>query len=224
MTTPGRYAANDGAFAKSAGSAAARGGVLIAVAVILGLIILAVGYDGGDDSAAIGDDPSDDTSADDPSDDTTDSTPADDAPDDDTDGTPGDDTDDAPTDDAPDDDAPDDTDDPPVTTPSARPPGEVKVVVANGVGEPGLAGTTAGVLSTAGYVTEPTNTATKPQTTSQVLWIDGYEEEAKAVADVIGAPASVIIQAPADPTALVEATTVADFHIFVIQGDDRLAG
>ena len=39
MTTPGRYAADEGTFAKSAGSAAARGGVLIAVAVTFGLTL-----------------------------------------------------------------------------------------------------------------------------------------------------------------------------------------
>ena len=62
MTAPGRYAAGDGSFAKSAGGAAARGGVLIAVAVAIGLIILNFAYDGGDESAAV---PGDDSVADD---------------------------------------------------------------------------------------------------------------------------------------------------------------
>jgi len=55
MTSPGRYASSDGSFAKSAGSAAARGGILIAIAVVIGFVLLWQGFDGGESDAAVGD-------------------------------------------------------------------------------------------------------------------------------------------------------------------------
>ena len=82
MTSPGRYAASDGSFAKSAGSAAARGGILIAIAVVIGFVLLWQGFDGGDSEAAVGDpgttDSPDPTDSTDPTDTTgtTDSVPA----------------------------------------------------------------------------------------------------------------------------------------------------
>ena len=40
MTAQGRYAATDSSFGRSAGNAAARGGALVAVAVVIGFLLL----------------------------------------------------------------------------------------------------------------------------------------------------------------------------------------
>lgn len=62
MTSPGRYVASDGSFARSASGAAARGGILIAIAVVIGVLLLWQGFDGGEPTAATdgGDDAGDD--------------------------------------------------------------------------------------------------------------------------------------------------------------------
>lgn len=48
MTTHGRHAADDGSFARSAGGAVARGAALVAVAVLIGVLLLARGLDSGE--------------------------------------------------------------------------------------------------------------------------------------------------------------------------------
>ena len=219
--TAGRYAAGDGSFAKSAGGAAARGGVLIAVAVALGLIILNFAYDGGDESAVVpGDSSADDATSDDGGGTGTDDGSADDGSDGDGDGS----------DDGSDGDGSDggdgtDTTTTLPTTPSTNLPGDVKVVVANGVGETGLAGTVAAELTTAGYVASDKNATGVPVAASVVYYVDGYAADAAAVAEVLAAPASVVQAAPPDVLALVsDPDDVADHHVFAILGEDRLLG
>jgi len=226
MTTPGRYAAADGSFARSTSNAAARGGALIAVALVIGFLLLwkgGIGSDGdaaaididssdggsdvvddsGDDGAAAGDDSGDDGSGDDSGDDGS----GDDSGDDGT----GDDG--------------DTTDSTPITV-STRPLGEVKVVVANAVGEAGLAGVRTAVLTTAGYVGQAANAATRPVETSVVYYLSGYEQDAAGVAAELGADAALVLSpAPVDPTTLVaDATGIEDFHIWVVLGADRVLG
>ncbi len=215
MTTQGRYAAPDSSFGRSAGNAAARGGALVAVAVVIGFLLLWQGGVGGSDDAVIVADGSESDDA--IGGDTTDEDTTSDA--------------DVATEDGTDDDAaaPDDTVDtaPEETvapTPVTRPPGEVKAAVANGVGEAGLAGARASVLSTAGYVTVAAN-AVAETAQSQVYYVEGFGEDAQAIAVELGGDAAVLRPAPSDPGALVtDATAVDGFHVFVILGTDRVLG
>ena len=112
----------------------------------------------------------------------------------------------------------------PFLPPVTRPPGDVKVAVANGVGEAGLAGARASVLSTAGYVTVAANAAAETAQ-SQVYYVEGYGEEAQGITVELGGDAAVLRPAPSDPGALVtDATAVEGFHVFVILGTDRVLG
>ena len=217
MTTQGRYAAPDSSFGRSAGNAAARGGVLVAVAVVIGFLLLWQGGVGGSGDAGIVAD----------SGDTDDSVASDAAGEDATsdagssadDGAGG--GDDLATVDDTIDTEPEETIPP---TPVTRPPGDVKVAVANGVGEAGLAGARASVLSTSGYVTVAVNAAAETAQ-SQVYYVDGYGEDAQAIAVELGGDAAVLRPAPSDPGALVtSATAVEGFHVFVILGTDRVLG
>ena len=215
MTAQGRYAAPDSSFGRSAGNAAARGGALVAVAVVIGFLLLWQGGVGGSGDAVITADGSESTDA--IGSDTVDEDTTSDAA--------------AATDDGTGEDAaaPDDTVDtaPEETIPPApvtRPPGDVKVAVANGVGEAGLAGARASVLSTAGYVTVAANAAAETAQ-SQVYYVEGYGEDAQAIAVELGGDAAVLRPAPSDPGALVtDATAVEGFHVFVILGTDRVLG
>ena len=201
MTTPGRYASSDNSFARSTGNAAARGVMLIAVAVLIGVVLLSKGFDGSSSAADVPTSPT--TSAD----------PGTTAP-------------------------PDDSTDAPATTTDAgetpgttaavvvpavtRPAGEVKVVVANGTGVSGAAGAAKDELTAVGYVAEAKNAVTVPTELSAVYYIDGYEEEAKAVASTMGGTAALLRVAPADPAALIKTSTdLTGFHIFVILGVDN---
>ena len=222
MTTHGRYAASDSSFAQSTGNAATKGLALIAVAVVIGFLLLWQGGVGGSGDAAVT--TSDDTSSDDASSD--DSSGSDDASSDDSssDDSSGDDSGDGSTDDADDGDTGDtDTTDTTPATPTTRPLGEVKVAVANGVGVSGLAGQQAQLLTTAGFVTIAVNAAADTEL-SAVYYVDGYGLEAEAVAVELGASGEVL-RAATDPSALVaDATAVEGFHIFVVLGSDRVLG
>jgi len=202
MTTPGRYASSDNSFAGSTGNAAARGVALIAVAVLIGFVLLAKGFDGPSDTSTA---PTVTTTAA-PNVTTTEAgatettTTADPA------GT---------------------TTSAPAIAPAAslRPPAEVKVVVANGSGVNGAAGAAKGELTTAGYVAEAKNAVTATTELSAVYYIDGYAEEAKAVAQTLGGTAALLRAAPADPLALIASPAgLEDFQIFVILGTDKAIG
>jgi len=203
MTAPGRYAASDNSFTKSTATAAARGGILIAIAVVIGVLLLWQGFDGDDPVEADDSDTSDDAVEEDQT--TTTSSR----------GTGGDDT-------------PDTT----VTTTTAAPvvvdpPNLVKVAVLNGRGETGLAGSRSDHLKTAGYVSIAANADTSDKEFSRVYFTPGYADEAELVAVALNGSPSVIEAAPADPLTLVgetyrEATT--DYHIYVVLGADAVLG
>jgi hypothetical protein len=211
MNQPGRYAASDGSFAKSASSAAARGGALIAVAVVLGFILLKWGFDGGDPDAEVAA-PVDDGATEEPADEedpsTTDPSTTDPATEDDpAEGDPG--TDDGTT-----------TSEPVVVDD----PATVDVVVLNGTGEPGLAGTRGEALGAVGYTWTAGNAATTPTEVSNVFYAAGFADEAKAVAEALSGGAAVLAEAPADQGALAaaehaEATAAAD--VVVVLGADQ---
>ena len=222
MTAPGRYATNDGSFARSTGNAAARGGALIAVAVVIGILLLWKGGVGGDDSsAAIQDDgtSTDEGSGDDSSTETDDGSGS---ADDDTASAAGADGESL----AVDGGSTDNTTDAAPITPTARPVGEVKVMVANGAGESGLAGSQSGILTTAGYVAVAVNAAVATDI-STVWYIDGYDADAIGVAEALGGSEIHLRLAGADPVALVregEAIGNEDAHVWVVLGSDRALG
>lgn len=145
MARSGRHAANDGSFGRSAGNAALRGGALLAVAVVLGIVLL----NAADDNDAFspvtagqtGNTSPDTTEA--PAGTTTTS-----------------------------------------TTVALRPSAEVKVLAANGTNTKGLAGQVKDKLRAFGYnALAPTDATKKPVTTSVVYFTEGYEGEARQIAE-----------------------------------------
>jgi cytoskeletal protein RodZ len=210
MTSPGRYAASDGSFAKSAGSAAARGGILIAIAVVIGFVLLWQGFDGGESDAAVG---GPDTTDSTPSDDTTDTTPPTDSTD--------------PSDSTPPTDSTDPSDSTPPTDstpPELDDPSTIKVAVLNATGEAGLASERGEVLGALGYVWTAGNAAESPLTDSKVYFVPGYADEAKVVAEALSGPPTVLDIAPEDPATLASPEYAADTgaaDIIVVLGTDN---
>lgn len=86
--------------------------------------------------------------------------------------------------------------DPTTTTAALRPPAEVKVLVANGSGVNGAAGATTSALEALGYVTGSPANASRVDAT-QVLFTEGYQPEAEAVAEALGTPPTAVAAMPA---------------------------
>lgn len=207
MTSPGQHAAPDGSFGRSAGGAAGRGLVLIVIAIAVGLILLAKGFDGADTTLASSPAAEEPAAADQPTSD---------------DSTTGDGTEvdsETPTDEGT--DATTDT----VATETTHPPAEVKVAAVNATGAPGVAGRATTQLDALAYVTQAKNAAANSDV-SAVYYMAGYAEDAKAVAGALGIPADLIqASTPEEALALIkESDNVADFNIFIIQGADGQAG
>jgi len=139
--------------------------VLIAVAVVLGLFLLRAMDDSPTFSLA-GNDSAEESSGDDE--------PADAGAGAD-DGEPGD---------APDEGGGDDGGDEPAE-PQVRPPGEITVIVLNGSGVQGAAGNMSDQIASAGYQTATPDNTGSVETTS-IRFAEGYEAEAKALAQVVG--------------------------------------
>ncbi len=79
------------------------------------------------------------------------------------------------------------------TTLPTRPPGEVKVLVANGTAIRGLGGKTSDALKALTYnVLSPTDT-TKALETSSIQYDTGFETEARAIATTLGLPVSAVV-------------------------------
>ncbi len=164
---PGRYAAADGSFARSAGGAGARGLALLALALLIGVVLL-----NATDADPPGTTVSADGDADSPSGDGGDSDAA------------GEGTSPAPT-----------TTVPPTTLP-ARAAKDVKVIVANASAVKGAAGNAKKVLDPAGYNNlAPANAA--PVETTSVFFVPGYDRDAAAVAVVLQLPPTVVKPMPA---------------------------
>jgi hypothetical protein len=82
------------------------------------------------------------------------------------------------------------------TTAAPRPPAEVKVLIANGSDIDGAAGAQTDALEALGYVTaDPTNTSTKVPATV-VYFTVGYQAEAEALAEAIGAAVTEVKPLP----------------------------
>jgi LytR cell envelope-related transcriptional attenuator len=87
------------------------------------------------------------------------------------------------------------------TAAPVRQPAEVVVRVANVSGVDGAASARTEQLAGAGYqVVEPTNGPEGQQLdATQVLFVDGFEGEARALAEALGAPADGVAAMPAQP-------------------------
>ncbi len=219
MTAPGRYAASDGSFAKSAGSAAARGGILIAIAVVIGFALLAWGFDGGDDEVAAGGGSTDGDQTDQGDNGDGDSTTT--VPDDGA----GDNGDGDTTTTVPDDGAGDNGDGDTTTTAPAEldDPSSIRVAVLNGTDVGGLAGLRRDTLVALNYVATAGNAAGRPDIVeSKVYFVTGFADEAAVVAEALSGPASVLELAPDDPASLEdgELAEAGSADIIVVLGTD----
>jgi LytR cell envelope-related transcriptional attenuator len=87
------------------------------------------------------------------------------------------------------------------TAAPVRQPAEIVVRVANVSGVEGAAGERTDQLATAGYQTvDPTNGPEGQQLdATQVLFADGFEGEARALAEALGAPTDGVAAMPAQP-------------------------
>lgn len=117
----------------------------------------------------------------------------------------------------PDDETDDTTPDEPEATTTSEPdsgalePGEISVLVLNGGGIAGAAGSTTQTLADSGYqMGEAANAAESPNVEATVVYFaEGFEAEATAVASVLGKPADVVEAMPEDsPGAGSEAANV----------------
>jgi hypothetical protein len=217
MSSAGDHAADDGSLARSTGGAAARGAMLIAAALIIGLVLMAFALDDPQSEITSGSsttDSSDDTSGD-SSDDTADSSDSSDSGD---------------SADTSDDDAAVANTQPPETIPEVEeseglhPPSEVNVLVANGTGGKGVAGAVADKLKTRGYIATAANA---PSTAEGIIYYRvGYADDAREVASILGAPPDIITPAPGDGTIAVAPDAVSDgrltdANVIVIVGADN---
>jgi hypothetical protein len=105
---------------------------------------------------------------------------------------------------------------PSTTARPPRPADQVKVLPANGTGTSGLGGRTGTFLSNNGYNALAPEDATRNLDNSQVLYRADFESEARAVAQLLGLPASSV--KVLDDNAPVADTRGAD--IVVIAGAD----
>jgi LytR cell envelope-related transcriptional attenuator len=153
---PGRHAAGDGSFGRSAGMAAGRGAAVLVVAVVIGVLLLNKVDDpparqvstGGGDTAGTEE---------------TTTTVAEPVP----------------------------------TTIPIRPPGEVKVLSANGTRVNGAAGRVRDSLKAMGYnVLSPLETK-QPVQASAVYFAPGFDREAQAVAQALKLPPTTVAPLPA---------------------------
>lgn len=107
---------------------------------------------------------------------------------------------------------------PPLIT---HPPETVKVVTVNGTNISGLAGASATLLASKGYVTSPKNAARPPIEPSTIFYKDSYGDDAKTVASLLSAPADILTKAPSFILTLIaNPEGVSDYHIFVMIGTD----
>ena len=185
------------------GGAAGRAILLVAVAIALGAFLLARGFDGADDPTAATGNGTGQTETD---------------PDNGENGA--------------DPETVESTTTTTTTTTTTQPPivthapGEVKVAVANGTGDRGRAGRTAGTLNASGYVTAAKNTEQDRVGESVIYYRPGYGDDAKAVASALGAPADLLTPAPATIMTLIRnpetPQDLETFNIFVVVGTDNV--
>ena len=222
MTSSGYHAAEDGSLTRSTGGAAARGAMLIALALIIGLLLVMFALDDPQTELAAGDTDAAAETAD-------------------ADGAAGD--NDTGTEDAaapsvgtPDDDAAAATEtippipeegetvvtDPPVEGGPPVPTNEVTVLVANGRGTAGAAGGIRDVLVADGYTAEVSNA---PATASGVIFYrPGFDGNAIMIGEALGAAPDAVLPAPdsisVDPGAIADGR-LDNANVIVIIGSDE---
>lgn len=87
------------------------------------------------------------------------------------------------------------------TLPPPRPPAEVTVLVANASGVTGAAGARTDQLAAEGYQTATPTNAPEGQLldATQVLFVQGFQPEARALAESLGAPTDGVAGMPEPP-------------------------
>jgi hypothetical protein len=105
------------------------------------------------------------------------------------------------------------------TTLPSKAPAEVPVKVANASGNPanGLAGTTRTALEGKGYTQVSVTDAPSPVTSTQVLFVEGSQGDAQAVAAALGLPVDVVQPMTSPPP-----VTLGDATVLVLAGPDLL--
>jgi len=219
----GYHAADDGSLARSTGGAAARGAMLIALALVIGLVLMAFALDDPQTVIAATDDTTDVESTEDVADSTVVDGTDDGSGDAVSVGEPAGNDEETVATIAPDTTETTDTI-AEAPTGEARPASEVNVLVANGTGGKGVAGTISDKLKADGYIA---NAANAPSTAEAVIYYRvGYDADARAIATALGAPPDIITQAPGDGTIAVAAEAVSDgrltaANVVVIIGNDN---
>lgn len=180
-----------GGFGRSAGTAAMRGFALIGVAVVLGFVLLSSGLD-DDDSVQAGSNRTTTTTTT-ATGETTDPTGTDAT---DPEGTTG------------------------TTSAVPLPPNEVRVLVANGSGVSGAAGTMNEQLKSRGYVGLDPKNASGNVPSTVVYFAEGFQREAAAVATAIGADPAAAVQPMPNPPPLEDPATLQEAHVLIVLGPD----
>jgi hypothetical protein len=103
------------------------------------------------------------------------------------------------------------------TTVKARAHGEVRVVVANGAGIRGLGGRTTDALKSLGYNTLGATDTSQPLDKTQVQFADGFEAEAREVAQVLSLPLTSVQRLNSPPVAPAD---LGDAKVVVLLGAD----
>ncbi len=175
-----------------------RGAVVLVVAIVIGLALLArSGGGGGDDEDASG------------SDQTTEATATTDASD-------GSDTTVVPVQDS-------STTESTAPTGSTQDPATVTVVVLNATDTTGWAGENAGILQSAGYMTDQGNPASGENSdTTTIYATPEAQADAQAVAAVLNLADAPVTQKPAEP--LGDSGQDADADVVVVLGADSVTG
>ncbi|GEM_PF-1027847 len=194
MSSSGIHAAEDGSLARSTGGAAARGAMLIALALVIGLLLVMFALDDPQTELAAGDSDSDvaaeTTDAVDGTEGTEDAGGADDAA--------------APSVGEPEagtaetipqiDEESSVVTDPPVEPGVLLPPNEVTVLISNGRGQAGVAGGLRDLVVADGYTAEVSNA---PATASGVIYYrPGFDANAIAIGQALGAAPDAVLPAP----------------------------
>lgn len=103
------------------------------------------------------------------------------------------------------------------TTAKARPKSEVKVLVANGAGVKGLGAATTNALKNLGYTTLTPTDATGNVDKTSVQYAEGYDADARDVAQALALPATAAVKLSSPPVA---AADIGDAKVIVILGTD----
>jgi hypothetical protein len=101
----------------------------------------------------------------------------------------------------------------------ARPVGEVTVRVANSSGVQGAARAKTEELAFTGYKTAPETNGPESLEATQVLYVEGFEAEARALAETLGAPADGVGPLPDPPP-----VDPAGAQLVVLLGTDLAGG